>query len=88
MWHDRFDDSKTSGLESDAYWMGIFLGILLSFAVTFVLAFFLVSGDILTDLLPFFFLAAIALSYLLSRLLIRAFSALVRRLRPTRQHER
>lgn len=79
MWHDRSDASKITGVESDAYWLGVFFGIILSFAGTFVLAFSLVSGDILTELLPFFFLLATALSFLLARVLSRAFSAFVAR---------
>lgn len=83
VWHDRFDDSKTTGLQSDAYWIGIFLGIVLAFVVTFTPAFFLLSGDILIELLPFVFIAALVLSYLLARVLARTLSAFVARRFPS-----
>lgn len=88
MWHDRDDKSKTTGVESDAYWMGIFLGIILSFAVTFILAFFVLPGDILIRVYPLLFLVAIVVSYFVARFLTQYFSGLVRRRRATRSGKR
>lgn len=79
VWHDRFDDSKTTGWQSDAYWIGIFLGIILGFFLTFVVAFVVVPGQLLTEVLPLVFVVAIIISYLLARLLSRTFSGIVAR---------
>lgn len=79
VWHDRFDDSKTTGWQSDAYWIGIFLGIILGFFLTFVVAFVVVPGQLLTEVLPLVFVVAIIMSYLLARLLSRTFSGIVAR---------
>lgn len=81
MWHDPSDESKTTGIESDAYWMGIFLGIIISFAATFIAAFFIIPGDVLVRVYPSLFLVAIVLSYFVARFLTRYFSKLVKRRR-------
>lgn len=76
-----FETPAVSGLESDAFWMGLFLGILTSFGLTSVLVFVLLPPADASNLLPFVIPLAVVLAYPFARGWIRLLYRLVDRYR-------
>lgn len=74
-----FGRPEISGLESDAFWMGLFLGLFTSVSGTTVLAFVLLPTEAAFELLPFVLVVGLALAYPLARGWIRLLLGLVNR---------
>lgn len=62
-----FGEPELTGLESDVYWLGLFLGVIASFGATFVLLFFFVPAGLATELSPVLLVVALVLSYPFAR---------------------
>lgn len=80
-----FGTPKLSGLESDAYWMGLFTGLFVSFAITFVLAFALFSETTASRAIPALIVVALLITYPLAKGFVRLYLSLVRRYRRRRR---
>lgn len=76
-----FGEPEVSGLESDAYWLGLFLGLYVAFVVTFLLAFAVLPAEVATTAIPLLIVLALLFAFPLARGFVRLFSWAVDRYR-------